>query len=775
MKNLIFLLAGLCLLNSLPAQIGIGQWETFQTYTNGTCVTVAGTTVFCGTHEGLYSYDYNTGELYEYTKPAGYVGLGVTATGYSPKTNATIIAYDDANLDILKGGEIINLPQIKNYSLTGDKKIYNITISGDSAILSCGFGVVVVDMKQEIIKTDVKFSDDIAFAGAVCYDAAILYDQVADSAFYYFATSQGVYKVYYGSNIKALSNWILMAGIPAGAYNTIVSHNDSIYFNFSNYLTNALDFSDTLYSSAGTVSHPYQAGWGVRINDLASNFGYLGMLTPTEARVADFSGNLLYSIAPGCFDRSEKIDIDVNGIAWIAFTGSGMVSYQNPGVCSVHYLDGPFSKNVWDMEIVNGDIWVAAGGVNINWANVYITDKLYYRRSGDWKWFNIPPLGHYEQHTDLHTLAVDPANAGHVYAGSWGTGLYEAQNYTTALQYLLPNVDSTTSVVSLKYRIGGMAFDEKRNLWFSNPNTDTQLKVKRINNTWGEYALSGVTNTSETGRVEVDQLNQVWVAVHGKGILVVETDGNGNIIPANQRLLSSTYNQGDLPQLTVRAIECDLDGQVWVGTHDGIRIFSPSQVFPASTNINGQKIVIKDENGINELLLKETIINDIETDGANRKWIATQGTGVRLVSSDGRDIIHSFTAENSPLLSNVVNCIAIDDQSGEVCFGTDKGIICFRSDATAGTNTFGNVYAFPNPVKPEYDGPVAITGMANNSIVKITDIAGNLVFETTSEGGQAVWNGKKYDGKRPSTGVYLVFCVNEDASQTVVTKILFVN
>jgi ribosomal protein S11 len=151
------------------------------------------------------------------------------------------------------------------------------------------------------------------------------------------------------------------------------------------------------------------------------------------------------------------------------------------------------------------------------------------------------------------------------------------------------------------------------------------------------------------------------------------------------------------------------------------------------------------------------------------------GTGVRLVSSDGREIIHSFTAENSPLLSNNVNCIAIDDQTGEVCFGTDKGIVCFRGDATAGTETFGNVYAYPNPVKPGYDGPIAITGMANNSAVKITDIAGNLVFETTSEGGQAVWNGKKYDGKRPSTGVYLVFCVNEDASQTVVTKILFIN
>jgi len=762
MKNLILLITWLGVLNLVSAQVGIGQWETFQTYGNGTSVAINGTQVFCGTQEGLYSYNYSSNEFAEFTKPSGYVGLGVTAVGYSPKSNTTIVAYDDANLDLLKNGEIVNLPQIKNYSLTGDKKIYNITIAGDSAILSCGFGVVVVDIKQEIIKTDVKFSDDLAFAGEVCYDAAIM------GGYYYFATSQGVYKVLYTSNIKDLSNWNLVSGLPAGSYNTLATHNGTLYLNYSNYLTNSLDNSDTLYTYNGVSAAVYQPGWLVRINDIVSNNGYLGLLAPEEARIMDWNGVLQTSIPTGCFTRSQKMDIDPTGKAWIALTGSGMISHDGTN-CDIHYLDGPFSKNIWDMQIVNGDIWVATGGVNINWGNVYIADKMYYRRNGDWKWYNIPDMGYYLNHTDIHTLAVDPGNAGHVYAGAWGTGLYEGQNYgQNSFQYLYPEVDSAASIPQLNYKVGGMAFDEDMNLWFSNSNTDQQLKVKRSNGTWGSISLTQTSSSNTVGKVAVDQRGQVWVAVHGKGIVVYDIE------TGQQRLLSSTYNNGDLPQLTVRALECDLDGQMWVGTHDGIRVFSPSQVF-GSVNINGQKIVIKDENGINELLLKETIINDIETDGANRKWIATMGTGVRLVSSDGREIIHSFTAENSPLLSNNVNCVAIDDQSGEVCFGTDKGIVCFRSDATAASDNFGNVYAYPNPVKPEYNGPIAITGMANNSAVKITDIAGNLVFETTSEGGQAIWNGLTYEGKRPSTGVYLVFCANEDASQTVVTKILFIH
>jgi len=767
MKNLILLLAGLGIFTGLSAQVSIGHWETFQTYSNGTYVSVAGTTVFCGTTQGLYSYDYSTSELAEYTKPMGYAGLGVTATGYSSKNNSTIVAYTDANLDIIRPNEIVNLPQIKNYSLTGDKNIYNITIIGDSAILSCGFGVVIVDMRQEIIKTDVKFSDDISFAGAVCYDAAFM------SGNYYFATSQGVYKVPYNVNIKNLSYWQLIPGISSGIYNNVAAYNDTVYFSFSNYLTNALDNSDIIYAYDGTTAVITQPGWAARIVDITANQGNLGFLsyTDTYGDVKVSSDGVSFQTISGCFDRPSKLDFDVNDGLWVSCNGLGLKSYIGTS-CDNHYLDGPFSKNVWDMDIVNGDIWVAAGGVNINWGNLYLGDKIYYRKSGDWKWFNIPPFGHYEEHKDIHTIVVDPSNSGHMYAGSWGTGLYEGINFTPTNQYLLPNVDSATALSNYKYRVGGVDYDKNGNLWFSNSGTDTQLKVKRANNTWGAFTLSGTSSSSTIGKVIVDDRDQVWVAVHGKGIVVCKQSSNGFI--GSQKTLTSTYNLGDLPQLTVRAMACDQDGQMWVGTHDGIRVFSTSQIFTA-TNINGQKIVIKDDAGINELLLKETVINDIEVDGANRKWIATMGTGVRLVSSDGREIIQSFTAENSPLLSNNVYCIAIDDKSGEVCFGTDQGICCFRSDATAGTETFGNVYAFPNPVKPTYDGPIAITGMANNSTVKITDIAGNLVYETTSQGGQAIWDGKKYDGKRPSTGVYLVFCVNEDASQTVVTKILFIN
>ena len=168
-------------------------------------------------------------------------------------------------------------------------------------------------------------------------------------------------------------------------------------------------------------------------------------------------------------------------------------------------------------------------------------------------------------------------------------------------------------------------------------------------------------------------------------------------------------------------------------------------------------------------------INAIAVDGANQKWFATEKSGVFLVSPDGKKEIYHFTEESSPLFSNNVQTLAVNDKTGEVYFGTDRGIVSFRGEATEGGDDFGNVYVFPNPVRENYEGLITVTGLASNVNVKITDISGNLVFETTALGGQAVWDGRNFRGERVHTGVYLVFCTNDDGSKTHVTKLLYIH
>ncbi|PLW94843.1 MAG: hypothetical protein C0591_11920, partial [Marinilabiliales bacterium] len=166
-------------------------------------------------------------------------------------------------------------------------------------------------------------------------------------------------------------------------------------------------------------------------------------------------------------------------------------------------------------------------------------------------------------------------------------------------------------------------------------------------------------------------------------------------------------------------------------------------------------------------------VTAISINGANQKWIGTSRAGVFLLSEDGTEEIHHFTTDNSPLLSNSITSIAIK-ANGEVFIGTANGIISFRGNATPPGPTPQGVYAFPNPVRENYVGPIAITGLENNSNVKITDTYGNVVFGTLSEGGTAIWDGNSYNGSRAATGIYLVFVTNNDGSEKLVTKILVV-
>jgi ligand-binding sensor domain-containing protein len=224
----------------------------------------------------------------------------------------------------------------------------------------------------------------------------------------------------------------------------------------------------------------------------------------------------------------------------------------------------------------------------------------------------------------------------------------------------------------------------------------------------------------------------------------------------------------------VRSVVKDKEGSIWIGTNKGVAvIYNPGNVFSGG-NFDAQKIIIQ-QDGYNQYLLETENVTSIAVDGANRKWFGTYSGGVFLMSPDGTKQILNFNMNNSPLLSNSVMSIAIDDLTGEVFFATDKGIISYRGDATEATAECNNYYVFPNPVRHEYNGPIAIRGLVENADVKISDVAGNVVYHTKANGGEAIWHGKNFKGERAQTGVYLVYVTNEDGSQTCITKMLFAN
>jgi hypothetical protein len=328
-------------------------------------------------------------------------------------------------------------------------------------------------------------------------------------------------------------------------------------------------------------------------------------------------------------------------------------------------------------------------------------------------------------------------------------------------------------------RVGGMAFDQMHNLWINNSDVSKPIQVLKNNGEWKSFAIGNTINAPTMSDMIVDEFNQKWVVLpRGFGLLVY--NDNYTIDDESDDYYKQLDIRDETGALITNNIYCiaqDLDGVIWLGSDLGVLAYYNPGGFKDNNNFFASRLkVYEQENDtVVQYLLETQTVTAIAVDGANRKWLGTSGGGVFLVSDDGQQTIVSFNKENSPLISNNIKDIEINDNTGEVFFATDLGIVSYKGTATTGHADFFDVYVYPNPVMSNYTGEITITGLVSNVDVKITDVAGNLVYETRALGGQAQWNAMNFKGERVKTGVYLVFNSNVDGTKTYVTKILVYN
>ena len=379
----------------------------------------------------------------------------------------------------------------------------------------------------------------------------------------------------------------------------------------------------------------------------------------------------------------------------------------------------------------------------------------------------------------------DPINRIH-YLSSYFEGLIGVDETTgEATLY-----DETNSSLQLsegagpgRIRAAGTATDAQ-GFTYAAVNRATQGGIVSVRSPGGEWqALGQSCEINLATDITVDAEGYVWV-VHrsgGDGGLTVIDPAGTPLDPSDDRCRTITSGNSSLPTNQTRSIAVDQDGSVWVGTAEGITVFNcGTEVFDAEF-CPGRLPQVESDDGFGGFLLETEEIRTIAVDGANRKWIGTNG-GAFLLSPSGDEQLLFFDRGNSPLLDDLVRSIAIDPLTGTVYFGTELGVISYRGDATeAGERFRSELVVFPNPVEPGYEGPIAINGLARNARVKITDLSGKLVQEGTAAGGQFVWQGTDYNGRRVTTGVYLVFAASSPGNfldvqdpEAAVGKIVFI-
>lgn len=752
----------LALFSSLTmAQTPVGDWTDHLVYTSAYGVAAGSKEIFASTGSSVIVYNKQYAELRKLSRVSGLSGTGISTIGWSEENGTLIIAYSTTNIDLVKGSSIYNIPDIERKYIPGIKTINRIRTSGRYAYLACSFGIVVLDLvKNEIYDTwkpgnstesaDVK---DVAFGNGEVYAATNIGVFSAD------ITNTGL--AYFG-------NWSLLNALPSpgGNYNLALFSGNRLYIN----RTGQNFIGDSVFAMQGSVSlFSYAEGLFNSSFDNSDN-GFT-ISSGSSARIFRADGSLSRSISNYGWGSPNIVQAIMDGSdIWIADASNGLIQNRNVSEFTKMTLPGPVSNNAISIMSHEGKTIICGGGIDAAWNNLW--RPLQVSICEDNAWTNISSAAI----SDAMRAVVDPSDNTHFFVSTWGGGLLEYKNNILVKQYTDANSPLQTIIPGKPYvRVCGLAMDNHNNLWITQTEVIGSIKMLKPDGTWIVNPLT--IDASDIGDLVIARNGQKWIALpRGYGIAVFDDNGT----PANfndDSYIKMPVTDSDNEVISnVYSIAEDLDGNIWVGTDKGPLIYyNPENVFEGNLKAYRIKVPRNDGSGLADYMLGTETITSISVDGANRKWLGTMSSGVYLLSADGTKELRNLKEENTPLLSNVIASVAVDSKTGDVWIATSRGIISYRGDAIAGKESFTKVYSFPNPVRENFTGNVTITGLIRDTEIRITDVSGNLVYRTRSDGGMATWDLTTYNGRRVATGVYMVFCASSDGSQSCVTKILVIH
>lgn len=700
----------------------------------------------------------------------GLSGTGLSSTAYSPLHDILLVGYNDGRLDFVYGNnDTYTVYDIAEKELGGAKNIRHIGINGRYAYLSMPFGIIMVDLQKQEIKETYFIGQDNTYL-------SVWQTAVSDNRIY-AATEQGLkYADLSAANLNDYATW----------------KTDTLFK--GKEVTYCLEaFGQIIVSD----------GYRIYLGDVASGWNLFYEVDFTESLIASLEGKedrLAVGIVntdktKGSFivlNRNHDVVYEAKGFRaicsllwdkdgsfWLGTDVGQMLHYSAAWKQDASYLlRGPAGNDCFRLSSAGSGVTVSVGGFDESFAPLSRNFGGSLFHNGKWTAYthgylvagNITPVNSVTQ-----TLE-DPYEDGHLFFSSSHSGLVEKTADNKWFAYdagnsALQNREGTDA----DCRVNDLAFDRAGNLWMINAYSPEGLVCRMRNGTWKSYDLRVVGNAEQRpARIMADYWGTKWVIFNNAELSVFKTDGN------SIQGLKVDLNRGN--SLATSRVYClveDQLGHVWIGTDRGVKVIDQhARMFDSpignTSSVNTKTIKVPKDGFLIELL-NTAQVRAIAVDGANRKWIGTNGDGVYLVSDDGMEEIHHFTTENSPLLSDNITDIAVYKKTGEVFIGTDKGLIGYGGTATV---TEGNpkkeAHAFPNPVRPGYQGFISVRGLPQDAIVKITDARGLLIYQGKATGGQISWDGYAMNGKRPDSGVLFVFACPDGGSEKLACKIFYV-
>ena len=738
-------------------------WTLYPSYNNATYCQKAGDRLYILASGALYSYDETDNEVRLYDKINTLSDIDITHIAYSKEIDALVIVYSNANIDILYENDYVyNVSDFKNKILPG-KKINGIDLQGNKAYLSTEFGIVVLDLDK------LEFENTYT-TGLDTYCTYLHKDKL------FCGTKTGMYSCDTTKNMLDKNNWVKKNNY----FTKAICELDGLLYCYLD------DFGIYSYTPDNNILKDVIYNHGEKYNTIYSTGGEI--IASAKKKTTVITGAQEVTVYKN--SNSNHILKDGNQL-WDCKGYKGVVKCEIKDgniieVATPVIPDSPIRNYCEFMQFTSDDKLLVAGG-NINFFDITFYDGtlMEYDYMDD-RWINLPEDTVKKvtglRYVNMCSIDEDPTEPGHYFASSFGYGIYEFRNGEFINHYSIHNSPIETVVPSNnRYaRVPMVKFDKEGNLWCINTGVKDIVKILKKDGTWISLPYKPIEYLPTMVDPIIDSRGWLWItSLQGEpGLFCAKMNGTpfdtGD--DESKTWLHKFTNQDgtsyDVYQ--VYALREDNNGYMWVGTNTGLFVIDNPQKFFNDGIFKQIKVPRNDGTGLADYLLNGVYIKAIEVDGANRKWIGTNDNGIYLVSADGLETIHHFTTENSPLPSNTIESIAINEKSGEVFIGTNKGIASYMSDATRPEEILkeSNVYAYPNPVRADYSGNISIVGLTHDCNVKIVDAAGFLINEGTSNGGQYSWNGRNSRGEKVASGVYYVLTYDKSGDEGVATKIL---
>lgn len=754
----------------LFAQRPVGQWTTHIAYNNITNICLGNDRIY-GTAEGsLFSVDKTDGEIRQYSKATGLNGNNISKICYDGKRDALIIFYNNGLVDIMHG-EYFE-PVLGFYSTQGsmNKEPNDLYLTDDYAYIGMDFGILVFDLRRH------EFSDTY-YIGDNATEVNVTHICVNQDTLYAVTSNAICYAPINKAGIENFANWNKMTALPG-----------------ANGITQLTSFQDRLIMIRDSIMYDYCNGqWHQRVSpaicSINSSNNHLIASTPNST--IEFDKDLSYSELTRTFVQTKVIVYDPSSKDyWFTSGTEGIGVLHSNGTTNHFRPNGPLVNTPYNMRFFEDTLYVVGGGRS--YAQFWRGGDLM-RYDGEW-WSGIYGYDTAEQLQsdfvyDFCDVAIDPSDPSHTFVSSYGTGLVEFRNMKPVKLYNYYNSTITPTLANPdKYstytRTDALMFDEQGNLWVDNCwGGSFQICILKTNGEWTKIFpknSQGIKHASGVqGNMFIDsrKSNYKWItgARTTAGLTLLDDNGTPTEESDDRSIFRTEfYDQYDnlLTFERVNKTVQDKNNDLWLATSSGIIIIPASTDFFTSNRCRRVTIPRNDGTNLVDYLLENEEITDIAIDGSNRKWIGTEQSGLFLLSADGVNTIQHFTTDNSPLLSNTILSLAINERTGEVFIGTSIGLIAYQSDAAEGNQNFKEISVSPNPVRRDYQGFISISGLVEGSYIKIIDGGGTLVCQTYSNGGLATWDGKTSGGDDAANGVYIVQCVTGDGKLYGMTKIL---